>query len=154
MTSPKRQVEEDKKQESARKKLERDQLLQAEDNSIEKQKQTIQEKRRLATRAPWFIPEPVSVVNTLTESKAGTKSRADRSVKAMYAEFEAKRLKELKQEKPSLRFTQMIDQIQKEFERSCSNTLNKTNVFYLVNKAIATSRRAEIQDTAERKLAV
>ncbi|EEP82288.1 conserved hypothetical protein [Uncinocarpus reesii 1704] len=69
---------------------------------------------------------------TLTSNADSTKvdRHPERRFKAAYAAFEARRLPEIEQEQPGLRRQQRIEIVRKEFEKSEENPFNKANVAF------------------------
>lgn len=172
----KKEEEEFKKQEAARKKTERDALLQAEEASLPskpiKSKQRGAEKvaSKRAGKIDDFLDfnsdkpelsasgiEGALDALALTSTAGGVKDKdierhPERRVKAAYADYEDKRLPELRKEHPGLRLQQIKHLIFREFQKSPENPMNQvTNIHFNATRDEIESKKKEVRQSREKK---
>jgi hypothetical protein len=68
------------------------------------------------------VEEAIAV---LTNDSPAVEKHPEKRVKAAYAEFESRRLPQLKEEKPTLRLSQLKQVLKKEWQKSPENPLNE-----------------------------
>ena len=164
----KKQEAEAKKAEAARKKVEKDALLAAEEKETStaraapKNAKTAVKKTKGLDLAQLDDAPSTSKANptlnatgidnaldalTLTTGNPNAEKvdkHPERRFKAAYAAFEARRLPEIEEEHPGLRKQQRVEIVRKEFERSPENPFNQ------VNARFDTSRE-ELREIKERE---
>ncbi|KAI1965318.1 hypothetical protein LOZ58_001164 [Ophidiomyces ophidiicola] len=174
-SNAKKESEESKRTELARKKAERDALLAAEESSQpSKPKGAGAKSAAKKTRGTLDLShldealagntsgsKKVTALNasgidnaldalSLTAHSDQTKidRHPERRFKAAYAAFEARRLPEIESEQPGLRRQQRIELVRKEFEKSEENPFNKVNVAYDASR----DEVAKIKETERAKI--
>jgi hypothetical protein len=148
-----------KKEEAARKKAEKDALLKEEEASLPSKPKgagakKAEKKPRGIDSALGSLDRPsalnaTGIDNALDALSLTTKDNdkidrhPERRFKAAYAQFEERRLEEMKDEK-GLRRQQKIDQIRKEFEKHPDNPFNQVSATYnMTREEIAELREGE-----------
>ncbi|EER26704.1 coiled-coil domain-containing protein, putative [Coccidioides posadasii C735 delta SOWgp] len=179
-SNAKKESEESKRADAARKKAERDALLAAEEASqpskpkgagaksaAKKTRGTLDfshldaalgvstsgSKKAAALNASG-IDNALDALS-LTSNSESTKidRHPERRFKAAYAAFEARRLPEIEKEQPGLRRQQRIEIVKREFEKSEDNPFNKVNVAYDASKEEIAKVKAAEKAKIESRLA-
>lgn len=161
-----REEAEQKKQEAARKKAEKDALLAAEEKEARATpkgagaKTAVKKTRGLdlsqldapsgsdSTNPALNATGIDDALDALSLTSANPSEKIDRHperrFKAAYAAYEARRLPEMDEEQKGLRRQQKIDAIRKEFEKSPENPFNQANARF-------DSTREDIKDIKEKE---
>jgi hypothetical protein len=149
--------------EAARKKEEKDRLLREEEASLPSKKTGNAKKAEKKTRGGGIdgalagvdgtpsssalnasgIDNALDALNLTANAQDKIEKHPERRVKAAYAQFEERRLDEMKDEK-GLRRQQKIDQIRKEFEKHPDNPFNQvTGSYDMTKEELAALRESE-----------
>jgi hypothetical protein len=156
-----------KKEEAARKKAEKEALLKEEEASLPSKPKgagakKAEKKPRGIDAALGSLDRPsalnaTGIDNALDALSLTTKDNEkidrhpERRFKAAYAQFEERRLDEMKDEK-GLRRQQKIDQIRKEFEKHPDNPFNQVSATYNMTKEEIAALREEEKSKKEMRL--
>lgn len=164
-----REAEDQKKAEAARKKAEKDALLAAEEKDARatpKNSKTATKKTRGLDLSQLDAPttsHPAlnatgidNALDALSLTSANPSDKVDRHperrFKGAYAAYEARRLPELEEELKGLRRQQRIDVIRKEFERSPENPFNQANARFDSTREEVKEIREVEKEKVERRL--
>lgn len=170
-----READEEKKAEAARKKAERDALLKEEEASLPSKPKKRGSDKIAARRAGKIddfikpssgpslgasgIDNALELLSITEDSNTGGGSRKtdgvdrhpERRFKAAYAAYEETRMPQLKEEHPGLRQQQMKELIRKEFEKSPLNPFNQATVSYNASRDDINSKRKDLREATEKK---
>jgi hypothetical protein len=169
----KKEAEAARKAETARKKAERDAMLQKEEDSLpskplksnKRGAEKVTGKRtgnldeflaeKESTLSAHGIDDALDALHIATGSgdAKGIERHPERRFKAAFASFEERRLPELKDEHPGLRLNQYKELLRKEFDRSPDNPFNQATVDYNASKADVESKKHTLKRTTEHRLA-
>lgn len=160
-----------KKEEAARKKAEREALLQAEEQANPSKsrgaaKQAAKKSNKIDDFLDWNKDTPeLSATGldaalealALTGKEGGVQNKdldkhPERRVKAAYAAYEERRLPEIRKENPGLRLAQAKNLLFKEFQKSPENPMNQdTNISYNASSSDIVQKKADVRAKKEKK---
>ncbi|KAL3117218.1 hypothetical protein niasHT_007621 [Heterodera trifolii] len=123
------QIEKERQiEEMRRKEAEKERLLEQKKIVVQDESETLEENVNRMTiegQSARTVEEAISVLKQTTEQQQQQDRHPEKRVRAAYAAFEERRLAELKQEKPTLRLSQLKQLVKREWMKSAENPLNE-----------------------------